>query len=150
MWIKFFKKKVKWQHALLEEIILSVTLEQNVYYHLWGWNPEAARAAECGKKSAESKNDPETRDSEALIKRGDGLCSAPGDNIMRHASCPARVSLSLLSRSTRARLQHFFFPFDTHTSTFPFFCFFPDPISPMIELIRWALFLNSLLTSPVP
>lgn len=54
--------------------------------------------AECGEKSAESGNDPETRDSEALIKKGDGLCSAPGDDVMRHASRPARVSLSHAAR----------------------------------------------------
>lgn len=47
-----------------------------------------AQALECAKKSIESENDPETRDTEALIKKPTTLllCSAPGDNIMRHAS----------------------------------------------------------------
>ena len=90
------------------------------------------RAPECGEKSAESENDPETRDSEALIKRGDGLCSAPGDNVMRHASCPVRISLSLLNRNKRTQ-EHARLP-DTHIFTFS--------MSHKCGIIRQALFLE--------
>lgn len=64
-----FKQKVKLQHASLRTFHFNPSACHSASCPLCGQNPEAVRAAECGEKSAESENDPETRDSEALIKR---------------------------------------------------------------------------------
>lgn len=78
------------------------------------------RAAECGEQSAESETDPETRDSEALIKRVTGSALHRETNVMRHASCPVRISPSKQACKTARSI---------HTPP-PFSIFFPGPSKP--------------------
>lgn len=66
---------------------------------------------------------------------------------MRHTRCPVRIQLSLAHRN---ELEDGTFVHHA-CNFFFFFCnFFTDPVSHTIELMRQALPLNSILTSPEP
>lgn len=60
------------KRCALLSMILFITFKQNVYYCLTWLNPDEVWASECWRKSAESENDLETWESEALIKRATG------------------------------------------------------------------------------
>lgn len=60
------------KRCALLSMIPFITFKQNVYYCLTWLNPDEVWASECWRKSAESENDLETWESEALIKRATG------------------------------------------------------------------------------